>query len=110
MARNDSKDRIGQRLAALASAPQVKDAPPPAKKKRQREKDRQKVFRFAHVETPTGGELKCIVRDLTDQGARLTFEGEAALPAEITLVIEQAGLRRAARVVWQIEKEAGVKF
>lgn len=79
-------------------------------RKRSRAGDRKTTFRFGRVVSANREEHACILRDLSDKGARVVFEGEAALSAEVTLRIELTGEYRRAHVVWQKEREAGLSF
>ena len=56
--------------------------------------------------------LNCVVRDLSDSGARLKVEGAIGLPDRFLLVIgREAGREeRAAQVVWRSLDELGVRF
>jgi hypothetical protein len=55
-------------------------------------------------------EVACIVRDVSDSGARVSFDMDTALPAQVVLIVGRNGRRRRARVVWQREREAGLSF
>lgn len=53
----------------------------------------------------------CIVRDLSDRGARLEFKGPARLPKdELTLKIARRGRSFLAKVVWWRDNIIGVAF
>jgi hypothetical protein len=53
----------------------------------------------------------CIVRDLSDSGARLEFKGLARLPKdELTLKIARKGRSFMAKVVWWRDNIIGVAF
>jgi hypothetical protein len=54
--------------------------------------------------------MDCLVRDLTEEGARLNFAGSVFLPDEIDLEIVNHGAPRAATIVWRNETQAGIKF
>lgn len=54
--------------------------------------------------------MDCLVRDLTGQGARLRFGGEAFVPQEFELRIDGRNLRRRARKVWSRDGDMGVEF
>ncbi len=102
---------MNNRIAALASS---KPAPPGAMagntRKKSRNSDRKTTFRFGRVTCTNREEYTCILRDLSETGAKLVFEGEVALSPQVTLRIEQTGEYKRARVVWQKEREAGLAF
>lgn len=107
--------RIDKRIAAIAATSQAASAPaipnrPNASSRDQRDDPRRPVFRFARLVTATRTEIACIVTDISAGGARITFEGEAALPETVKLKIIQTGETRRARVAWQREKSAGLSF
>ena len=51
----------------------------------------------------------CLVRNLSQNGAKLIFDWPVMVPSEFDLMIHQKGSRRA-RLVWRREMEAGVAF
>jgi PilZ domain len=52
----------------------------------------------------------CLIRDLSEGGARIVMDRAAILPAEFRLAILGAGEAREVRVVWRRADEAGVAF
>lgn len=62
------------------------------------------VIRFSRG---AGGE--CIVRDLSDSGARLQFDSPAEVPPRFEIRINGAGWRTA-QVRWRTGKDVGVEF
>ncbi len=102
---------MSRRLTALAAAKPVEaGAMAKSVRKKSRSGERKTTFRFGRVLSANREEHACILRDFSDKGARVVFEGEASLPAEVTLRIELTGEYRRARVVWQKEREAGLSF
>lgn len=107
------EDRILRRLAALSTASSAKGAEAPAATKRRRKErggDRQSMFRIATAEIGGGGEVRCIVKDLGRNGARIAFDGSPSLPPVLVLRMDSTGEKRHACVVWQREREAGLLF
>jgi hypothetical protein len=104
-------DLISKRVAALASA-----KPPPAGameksvRKKSRSRDRQTTFRFGRVINGRGEEYPCILRDLSETGARVVFEGEPGLLPTVILKIELSGEIKRAKVIWQRGRDAGLCF
>jgi hypothetical protein len=112
MARPD-EDRMLKRLVALTSASSAKGVEAPAASKRRRKErdgDRQSMFRIATAEIGGGAEARCIVKDLGRNGARIAFDGSPSLPPVLVLRMDSTGEKRLARVVWQHEREAGLLF
>lgn len=54
--------------------------------------------------------LACIVRNFSDHGAKVEFEGTALLPDRIDITIERRGLSRRARMMWRDRDAAGLAF
>jgi hypothetical protein len=54
--------------------------------------------------------LDCLMRDRSEDGGRIVFSGPTPIPHEFDLTIQRDGLSRRARVVWRLEREAGVAF
>ncbi|MEA2860800.1 MAG: hypothetical protein QOC72_2839 [Methylobacteriaceae bacterium] len=54
--------------------------------------------------------VDCLVRNMSQNGAKLVFEGTVLLPGEFELMLPQKGESRRARVVWRQQDEAGVTF
>src|SRR4051794_3450993 len=54
--------------------------------------------------------VDCLVRNISESGARLSVSPAVSLPQTIELLIPQKGTTRAARVVWRSESEVGVAF
>ncbi|HEX2257638.1 MAG TPA: PilZ domain-containing protein [Afifellaceae bacterium] len=52
----------------------------------------------------------CLVRDMSERGARLRFGDILALPAAFELMIGGKGTRLPARIAWRKGAEAGVVF
>jgi PilZ domain len=54
--------------------------------------------------------IDCLVRNMSQNGAKLVFEGSVLLPGEFEFTLPQKGESRRARVVWRSEGEAGISF
>jgi hypothetical protein len=54
--------------------------------------------------------VECLVRDISESGARLSVSPAVSLPQTVELCIPQRRIRREARVVWRSESEVGVAF
>jgi hypothetical protein len=54
--------------------------------------------------------LDCLIRDISDYGARLIFSGTVTLPDMIELHVPQKEHTSRARVIWRHGREVGVAF
>lgn len=54
--------------------------------------------------------LACVVRNFSDSGAKVEFDGTALLPDRIDVTIERRGLSRPARLMWRDQAVAGLAF
>lgn len=70
--------------------------------------ERKSVYKFGLVQAPNGEETHCVVRDLSQSGAKLVLEGAISLPREFRLVIDGYPAPTHALLKWQNENEAGV--
>ena len=72
---------------------------------------RQKSFLRGRVYFNKGRELAdCLVRDLSNQGARIIFSDSINIPALIDLHIPQKDYNVRARVIWRQGVEIGLAF
>lgn len=54
--------------------------------------------------------LDCLVRNLSETGAKLEVSGAVTVPDRFELDIPRKGERRRARIVWRREGEMGIAF
>jgi hypothetical protein len=54
--------------------------------------------------------VDCLVRNLSGDGAKLTFAGTALIPRTIDVLIRNDGESRHAKIIWRTESAAGVEF
>jgi hypothetical protein len=52
----------------------------------------------------------CVIRDLTETGARIKLESDAPLPKQIHLIDYKKGIVHTAEIAWSTPPEHGVKF
>jgi len=55
-------------------------------------------------------EWGCVVRDLSDGGARVRCDEQALLPESFCLAIQRLGDRRDVRAVWRRDGEVGLAY
>lgn len=56
------------------------------------------------------GEIECLVRNVSPNGARLVFSAPTLTPAEFDLTIPHKGQQERVMVVWRKQSEVGVQF
>jgi hypothetical protein len=49
----------------------------------------------------------CLVRNLSEDGAKLVFSGATMIPNEFELTLRESGEMRRVRIVWRRDVEAG---
>lgn len=54
--------------------------------------------------------IDCVVRNMSDSGARIETPNQTALPGEFDLHVPHKGRTYRARIVWRKATEAGVQF
>jgi hypothetical protein len=54
--------------------------------------------------------MDCLVRNVSQDGARLIFAGTATIPIKFDMVIRREGRYRPARVIWREETAVGVQY
>ena len=75
----------------------------------QREVPRTPTYKPAFLFTGAGAPLgKCIVKDISECGAKLVFSTKEELPNSLLLTIGMD--RRQCRLVWRRDQELGVEF
>jgi hypothetical protein len=75
-----------------------------------RSEHRRLVLKRGRVLVPGRPAYECLVRDLTQGGARLEFKAPVLLPAEVMLCLVSTDLTIPAVCIWQRRLEAGVRF
>jgi hypothetical protein len=54
--------------------------------------------------------LDCVIRNISEEGAKLQLSGGAAIPIEFSLLIIEKDVTRQARIIWRRGEEIGVEF
>jgi PilZ domain len=70
---------------------------------------RQRVLKAATIGFG-GGEITCMVRNMSDTGAMLDVTSPLGIPDRVSLVIPTEGKHLPCHVVWRKEKRIGVTF
>lgn len=106
----EDADILARRIARIASTKPAVCPPIPAR--RQKPSDirakREKVFRLASIYTGKNSFVRCVVKDISGNGACLTLQTAKALPASVVVKFDQDGVRRRMKVVWQSDNDIGV--
>ena len=102
-------DKIARRIASIAAARPVLDAPP-IESQCQRIEQRFPVYRPGRIALAGGAEIDCMIVDSSVNGARVQLRGAESLPDFVTLKVLSSGMKRRARVAWRRENAAGLSF
>lgn len=74
-----------------------------------RQQTRKRVFRTAQIAlSEKAPKIECAVRDISEQGARLSVSTTFGLPQQFDVIIN--GQRKRSRSVWRTLTELGVVF
>ena len=71
---------------------------------------RQKVLKHGTLAFGGGGGVECMVRNISQGGARLDVANPSGLPQSFTLLIETDQFMHRCRPVWCSENRLGVAF
>lgn len=52
----------------------------------------------------------CLVRNMSQNGAKICFQSTVGVPGEFDITIQQKGESRRAKIIWRNEVEAGIVF
>lgn len=108
------KSRINDRISSIANAPQVtvgaQFGVPRSRQAKPDREERKPVFRSGRVIVNANLQSQCVIRDISDHGARIVLDGAINLPEIVILKISQLGISKKARVAWQDELTAGLAF
>ncbi len=100
---------VAQRLAAITAAkPALQSNTTPHSE--QRRIGRRSTYRLASVYVSRLESIRCVVIDLSADGARITMEHAYTLPEVVTLRFDQSCVRRKARITWRQGRDAGLCF
>ncbi|MEQ1953170.1 PilZ domain-containing protein [Mesorhizobium yinganensis] len=76
-----------------------------------RASERRRVLKGAKLTFNKGyGSFECVVRNVSDHGARLTFGDTSAIPSQFDLLISGEDRARRATVRWRSMTALGVSF
>ena len=75
-----------------------------------RECPRMRVLKGVKIVLGASSVLDCVVRDLTNSGARVKLQNTANLPEDVAITFDGGRTCRQCRVVWRTLSEIGVQF
>ena len=71
---------------------------------------RMRVLKGAKIVLGTSSVLDCVVRDLTNSGARVKIPNAVDLPEEVAITFDGGRTCRPCRVAWRTLNETGLQF
>jgi hypothetical protein len=71
---------------------------------------RSRVIKTAKLVVGASSVVDCVVRNLTNTGARLEVQNPAGLPENLVLTFDGGRSMRSCRLVWRTVNETGVEF
>ena len=102
--------RLDARLNALSKASNAGPSTVSSKKRVQRQDERRSTYKVGKVRYDGGGDLACVVQDMSATGAKVKLQGAYPLPPKVLLVIGEMGFKKICDVRWQDSDEAGLSF
>jgi hypothetical protein len=75
-----------------------------------RKSTRSRVLKGAKIILGTSSVMDCVVRNVTNSGARVQIANTVELPDDLGLTFDSGYSIRQCRVVWRTMTETGVKF
>ena len=71
---------------------------------------RMRLFKSAKIVLGPSSVLDCVVRDLTNEGARITIPNALNLPKTMSVTFDNGRTCRSSRLAWRTLDEFGVEF
>ena len=71
---------------------------------------RMRVLKSAKIVLGTSSVFDCVVRDLTNGGARVKISNAVNLPQDVAITFDAGRTCRACRVAWRTFNETGLQF
>ena len=78
--------------------------------KERRKSTRSRVLRGAKIVLGTSSVIDCVVRNVTNSGARVQIANTVELPEDLGLTFDGGFSVRPCRIVWRTVTETGVQF
>jgi PilZ domain len=71
---------------------------------------RSRVFKSAKIILGTASVIDCVVRNITDRGARIEIPNAVTLPEAVDITLDGGHTFRPCRLMWRTLNETGVQF
>jgi hypothetical protein len=71
---------------------------------------RSRVFKSAKIILGTASVIDCVVRNITDGGARIEIPNAVTLPEAVDITLDGGRTFRPCRLMWRTLNETGVQF
>ncbi len=104
-----NSDRAEQRIANIKALKPV-EVRVPTGAETVRIDPRVPVYREGRLILTGGSQLRCVIVDLSRNGARIELDGASGLPEFVSLKVVATDEVRRARVAWTRENTAGLSF
>ncbi len=107
----EAREFVAKRLSTISNAKPVTCPTATAALREHRERTHRKTsYLLASIFTSGIDGIRCVVVNLSADGARITMEDNYELPELISLRFEQSGVERRARIAWRQDLEIGLSF
>jgi len=111
LARKSHLDPEDQECFTMATGKKITESLPETDHAERRSQQRRRVLKGATIRFNKGyGAFECVVRNLSENGAKLTFGETSAVPAAFELKIAAEERMREARVRWRSPDSVSVSF
>lgn len=71
---------------------------------------RARVLKSAKLILGTSSTIDCVIRNISNEGAKIEISNAATLPGELELSLDGGHTVRRCRIVWRTLTAAGLKF
>lgn len=105
-----SKGILDQRLAKIAAAPKPAARGNARPLNDMRRSERKTVFKPAVITYGQGNVAKCVVNNLSVEGARIAIDRADTFPAHVRLIFDTGAKARNAEIVWGENRQYGLSF
>ena len=108
---SQTQEFVAKRLAAISKAKLVTcPKATAALTQHQVRAPRTTVYRLATLFLAKMDSERCVIVNLSADGARITMEGIFELPETVVLRFDQSGVRKKARIAWRQDRDIGLSF
>jgi PilZ domain len=105
------REAVNRRLAGIINAKPVATPPEFAgAQENRRRQPRKTTFKLARIFVNKIDSIRCVIINLSADGARISIEGDFDMPQYVVLKFEETGIKKKARIAWRHENEFGLSF